>query len=254
MKLWNVKNIIEYLTNREFKGSRITMEEFNLLLSLYITPFLEDRFKIYNRKDLTSVNSLETHTNIMDRYLKNEDIVFSNGICDLEVLLPDFFRWENATTLYNDVKTKVELVNVKKFNRAISGIIGKSVIYFPLVTFYDKNKLKIIPKDITTVNLYYYRKPIIPYLDYYYSNTMEIKPLDEGENHTWIIGEYDKDGNIISVDRAGTLYNSATKELDLDEDLHLEFISYILKNIGVKVKDGDVVAFAQGTITEENTI
>jgi len=249
MKLIDGKEYIESILNREFQGARITPEEYNMYLSAIFPNFVKNRLEIYTTQMTQNIKDIFVSMKIFEPLLKIEEIQFNNGSFNITDLSFEFLFYSGGYCIYNNKQLNVKLVSVEEFKDRLINLRNPVVHINPIITMMD-GKFYIVPKNIQRMTIYYYTVPVIPFLDYYIRSG-KIYFLDEDSVVNLSSGDILSDGSVVN---SSQVYNSKTRELRLNENLHLEFFNELLRNISLKFKENDVYGHSMNVKQEENML
>lgn len=249
MKLVEGKTYIESILNREFQGARITPQEYNLYISAILPNFVKYRIELYTQQLTQNNKEVFVSLKSFDDLLLVENINFLNGVFDISNLSNSYLIFSGAYCILNNKQYNIRLVSVEEFKDRMINLKNPAIEINPIMTIINDN-FHIVPKNISSITLYYYRKPSEVYLDYYIRNG-RIRYLDEGIVVDLQSGDILSDGTVLTGNLS---YQSKTKELPLNEDLHYEFFNELLRNISMKFKEGDVYSHTVNIKQEENML
>lgn len=249
MKLVDGKTYIESILNREFQGARITPQEYNLYISAILPNFIKYRIELYTQQLNQNNKEVFVSLKAFDNLLIVENVNFTNGVFSISNLSNSYLIFSGAYCILNNKQYNIRLVSIEEFKDRMINLKNPAVEINPIMTVIN-DSFYIIPRNINSMTLYYYRKPSEVYLDYYIRNG-RIRYLDEGVVVNLQAGDILSDGTVLTSSLA---YQSKTRELVLNEDLHYEFFNELLRNIAMKFKEGDVYSHTVNIKQEENML
>lgn len=249
MRLIDGKKYIESVLNREFQGARITPDEYNMYLSLHITPFVKYRVELYKKQTEQLNSDIFNYFKSLGTLVVKDDILFSNGLFNVSGLSNDILTAITGYAIVNDKQRRIRFEYDGNYYDTL--INSRSTpLEYECVAFKVGDNIEIYPKNITNATIYYIKKPNKPFLDYYIRSN-KINYIEENQVVTLQSGDIKSDGSVVS---GNVQYTSLTRELEFDDDIRYEFINEILKIISLKFKEGDAYGHANNTKQDENIL
>jgi len=140
----------------------------------------------------------------------------------------------------------VELVDRKRFESVRTGLIRRNPSYNPYAVVYldgSEFKVETLPSDITSLKMWYIRKPSEPFYDYCIktsSDNIIYMPVDsviKSDGHL-----YDSSDNVLEQDvehPTATVfpYTSQTTELEWNDNYHQKFVFGLVEWAATNMRD-----------------
>lgn len=225
MTLSELKSYINTVLNKDKAGNSLSPQEFNILLEAEIFNFVRDRFREYRSAvnqgggDDTALTSL-----LIDSLTAESSPTLSGGYFAQPT---DMLYMESLQGVLNSTVRKVELISRDALNARFFNLLDKPLYLYPACVVVGSS-IYVYPTNMTSLKLSYIKKPVIPLYDYYLDANYNEVYLAASASHTLVSGEYGSAGQT-----AGSV-SSLTVELDIPEDLHLQFANYLLGKISMR--------------------
>lgn len=236
MRIDKIFNLVGYILNKEQFTGKFKKEDFNTLSEFVIYDAIRERYGIPEgafQKGQVRDLSRETTRNMTDdlRHLKvwrggkNFPMlsIDTEGRADFPAnyLHYSSFRYKNVY-IYNNVEkikfTEIEVLFDNELGDRLGNPNRTPSRKVPVCVLYD-SYMQFYPIDLKYVDFTYLRKPIPPV---YATTTATVNGED-----------------------VETYSNLASTQLELPEDMHMDFIRLMCQHLAVHLRAGDVAAYAQ---------
>jgi hypothetical protein len=226
MTLWNIYSLIKLICNKDFSGNIITPDRFNELIKVVNIDLFRNKYGLPEEYQPGRPIPME----YVDVTLKNTDdlkafrMVLVNTPVNSGILpFPEDYAHRDTIT-YNYTKTinsvsvllpkPVEILRGPEFDSRQGNYTKRPTTANPCGTV-RSDGIHILPNTITAVNFYYFRWPVTPSFAYI------------------------KGDGYISEDSANSI------QFEWPEDEHLTLTNMILSYIGINLREGDLVQYAE---------
>lgn len=247
MTLNEIRLYLNALLNTDSFGGDINLKEYNYLLKDESNNFFKEKAEeLYsNQRAGALATDLVYSSKIMRPFLKESTVTPTLGVVNLSTGLTSYAYFITARTAsaYSGMIRDIPLVTHDSFNNIISNLLASPIKKNPICTI-DENSLRIRPTNITSVIINYLRFPATPVFDYYIDANDNVVYLTVGATHTLLTGETGSAGQTV-----GTLVTSTTVELEYGADFHPEFVSRLVRRLGIPQRDQ--VILQQGMIEKQ---
>lgn len=228
MTLNEILTYINTVLNKDNSGNALTPKEYNVLLEASIFDFVKAKVLEYRsfvtqggKDDVLFTSSL------IDALQARNTPTLSSGSFTVPA---DMLFLNSMYGTYNSNRKYVEVVSPEEFARRQSNMLSKPIAYYPVAVLVSST-CYFYPSNMTAIALDYIKKPTIPVFDYYIDADYQIQYLAASGSHALGTDEVGSAGQT-----SGTV-TSLTVELDIPEDLHFQFASYLLDKVGVRDRD-----------------
>jgi len=133
----------------------------------------------------------------------------------------------------------VDILTDAQWRARLSNSITAPTKKHPIANF-GNGTIRFRPRDLQRVEFAYLRYPTTPYYDYYIDAYDEYIFLPADSTHTLLEGQEGSAGQPV-----GTTVTSLTVELEWDDVCKLEIINFILDDIGINLREGQLEQYAQ---------
>jgi hypothetical protein len=249
MTLDQIRKYIYYICVKENSGNTLTPDNINIIFTAASIDMYNKKvekaqiFSIQNKVSLT-----EALGNIIELrdFLTTQDLtIVTPGSYTLVSLDFEFGYWSSMVAIYNGATRKVDLVSDSEWGIRLSNQLALPIEEYPMAKLLS-SQIYILPTDVTTPRLTYYRKPISPVYDYYLDTNVNEIYLAAGTNYTLLPGEIGSAGQT-----SGTV-TSNTVELDWIEIHHIEFCNEVLQRVGINLKDQQIAQYINQAKQEQS--
>lgn len=222
---WNFLNAI---LNKDKSGNALTPDEYNVLLEAHIFDFVKAKV-LEHRSFVTQGGKDEVifTASLLDALSTQSTPTLSSGTFPIP---NDLLYLESMYGTYNATRKQVEVISPSERARRQSNWMSKPIAYYPIAIITDTT-CRFFPSNMTAITLNYIKKPTIPVYDYYVDADYNIQYLVASGSHALTTGERGSAGQS-----SGTV-NSLTVELNISEDTHMQFFSYMLDKIAARDRD-----------------
>lgn len=213
------KNFTEFLSNKAQAGNSLTPAQFNQAANRAQVQVFEKDRAVYVSEELTS--------DFLSTFLKTK--IFNGPFVTGEIIKPtDFQHIANVRSYHikdDGVGTNVDLKGVKSSNwgEIISSSLSVPTSRWPKYSEYG-NTLRILPTDLDTVTIDYFKTPIKPVWAFTVVNGRPVYDATNSVNFEW------------------------------DDFATNNVAAYFLQLVGVNLKDGELANFANMYKQETNSV
>jgi hypothetical protein len=236
MRIDKIFNLVNYILNKEQFTGKLKKEDFNTLAEFVVYESIRERYGIsemaFKQGQVRDI-SRETSRNMTDdlRVLKvwmgGKTVpmlqVTSQGIAEFpsNYLHYSSFRYQHVYTYSGTEKIKyseVEVLFDNELGDRLSNPNRTPTNRAPVVVLFS-DYMQFYPKDLRYVDFTYLRKPIPPV----YATTTAVVNNEDVETYS----------NLLST------------QLELPEDMHMDFVRLMCAQIGVHLRANEVSAYMQ---------
>jgi len=104
--------------------------------------------------------------------------------------------------------------------------------------------IQVYPTNAAGFGFEYLKQPATPVYDYYIDSNLNEVCLAVGQAYT--INDPPTTGEVASDGSTSGIYASKTVEIEWDEEAHPRFAALILRDLGINVREGEIVQIAEG--------
>ena len=240
-----IKDYMNFVVDITNNGNRLNPPEYNNLLELYYLPYFRIKVKEYTAmEDADNPNKSQLYYDILTQMLSTPtNVTISGGSGSLPAT---FGAWKEAYGDYGGIRKKIDLITETEYLERLQNILGLPFEDFPGCIIRE-NTVTVIPNDITPLTLVFYTKPEQPVYDYYIDASGKEVYMAEGATGVSVPSGGKTSGGVSGP----TSVDSNTVELDFPEDLHEDFVKYLLSIMGIKIGNMNLVQYAE-TIKQED--
>lgn len=235
MTLKELYNLTNFIVRTTKKGKPLSVSMFAEMYNRRQVDYFQELYKVYEG-NISLCDSLRHF-----KVIKTEVDIAIVGSQYFN-LPDDYFHisglsYIDGTNYYPfDVVTKSQAVMRKTNFLTLPSITN------PICYEFD-NKLYLSPySSLLSLYFTYLRYPNDVVLDYYLGVDGTLNILDVGDEHTWVTGDTDSNGDIRYS--GGSVYVSATVEPEWSEEDSFRIINYILRDMGIILKDVSIYQYA----------
>ena len=270
MTLYSIVELVNFISGKFFSGQTLTPDRVNIILpDIQDTLYGDEINVILQASASVELQNKLLSTSILKPFKTTKSLTVSS--VGQATLPSDYVRYLSAGVNYVDNTKKPQTIAPIKPYRAIEFVseetfikLQGSVFSRPEIKPFAKvmgGYLFIVPFDVTTVNLDYLRRPLLPYFDWCQDaanpNRIIYMPtgsfLSDAGNGTAQLNFNDPISmvgvilatNIFLNPSLSYPYTSKTVELEWDEDSHYKFVSRLLSFVGVNLGEADVEKHAE---------
>ena|ERR1017187_10364035 len=231
MSLFEIYNLIEFITNKDFSGNVIAPDRFNQLIKVVSIEHFREKYGLPEEYQ----PGRPVPTEFADITIKNTDDlkafkmpIFGRAVANGILQYPDGYAHRD-TFVYNFTKTinsiptvfprPIEVLRESEFASRNGNYTKKPTTYNPICVL-RSDGVHIRPITITSVDMFYYRFPVDPVFSY-----------TEG------------DGFIT--------YNAAASvEMEWPPDEHIVLTRKILQYVGINLREEQIVNYSELKLKE----
>jgi len=226
MTLMEIYDFIKFVGNKDYNGSYFAPDEYNSAIQVANLDNFKKEFGLpeqYKPGFPVSAQSADVNKKSMDRLgflkVRNSSMTVTSGVMTLPV---DFIYWD--TLIYNFARTihgtmttlpkVVELLKPEQFTERRGNWIKKPMVWKPICTIVG-DTVRIMPVEINSVEIYYWRMPVRPVFAYTITN-------DE------------------------LVYNpGGSTEFEWPETCHPDIIRILLSYLGINLSSQEIIQYAE---------
>ena len=228
MTVCEILRYIRYMANKPQKGNALSPQEYNLSL--------QDANVFVFNDELSKFNTGDVIPEVLRRFLTP---ITAGTITAGVYTLPSDFA-EIATVAFT-----VSVGGAVKLGRFVSDSAASrmrtSTVYKlqenPIAVM-RSGTVQVYPTNAADFQFQYLREPLQPVYDYYMDANLNEVCLAYGQSYTLGAGETGSDGTTSGGVTSNTI------ELDWDNEIHPRIVSYIARDLGLNIREGDLVQFA----------
>ena len=267
MTLDQVRKTVRYFSAKDTRTRTMTVDDFNINL-----PFVQDGIVSQELKKIEAGGKIipDLLSSSPLRVFKKMDSIAvdnSDGSFDLP---EDYLRYlalktepvavypgggtggEGMPTTFTGGYKDIDVVPEKVFNMAQSDVLSRPDINPK--SFIQGTKGFLLPFNISTVNLNYLRKPVIPFYDYCQdSDTLNDVYMPAGSDVHLDDANTSRlylNGTVIysNILWTGTTfpYQSKSVELEWEDYIHWQFVYRLLSMVGLNIQMDEIIKYANG--------
>lgn len=250
---------------KDQNGNVLSPSQYNTLLKAVNDELFEDRYLdfVKNKTLPVDVQMRMLDASPIKRFITNYSYTNPSPTTTrpyLVVTMPDDARYPAAVIATVDsIMRNVDIVDEAAYAMLKTSLLHRDISKNPIGVQRD-GEWHIIPSSVTTVEVAYFRNPLVPYYDTAVDSNDNTVYLPVGY---WLVATatpyyfdvYYNNGiadvlvysNVYYEASAtvGTKIDSSTTELEWDRYMHMEFFNKILERMGVNIRDEQIGKFTQ---------
>jgi len=221
MNVYEGYRLVNYISDKDFSGNTLKPDDYNLLLEVVNINLFELEFEnmvAVSQRENKPMDKIIYDSKSLSRFVTRKDnVAISSG----EMIVQKDYR-ENVMIFKRDARSpstsygkRIETVSYDEFVRRNESIIELYIEDHP-VAVYQNRKFEIYPANISKIDHVYLRLPSQPVFAYTVS-TIGQEVYDAGNS----------------------------TQLEWDEWMHYKFYMLILKEMGINLRENQVIEYAQ---------
>ena len=246
MNLGQLLSYLNFISVKENRGETYKPDNFNINLPRAVERHYNKLIDEYERTRKIS-GALSAYKVVMGgKNMPLEIDGYGEAIIPSDYNYPSSFLFKYLTEVWNDgvCSTEVsyrpvEFCSDDRFNYRLGSTLELPNKKHPAVTESD-GIFRFFPNDLMYVDFTYIAKSETPIFDYYINALGEIVYLPEGSNHVLGAGEVGSSGEL-----AGTTVWSKSVEMTMPSSQHMAISQILLSDIGVNLRDVELIKYAQ---------
>ena len=242
---------LNYLSGKDKRGKTFKITEFNTLL-----PTIQDSLFSKELDDLVKGDVMKIpESRLSITPLRPFKATDGKTVDDGSYQLPtDYVRWISVSAGYREVEIKTE----NDFNKIRTSVFRRPVV-MP-IGYFTATDIMIVPTNIGSTELQYFRKPLVPYYDYCQDTaTMNEVFMPVGSvihlDDAQVPCLYDSAGVLMkqTVEKAGVAYpyTSKTVELEWEAIYHDNFVLAMLALVGINIDKNELTLYSEAKLKDD---
>lgn len=227
----NIRDIINTILRKDFKGGFLSIPKFNNLLSV-------GNYEVFDKE----MDKYEMSQEVTDAIYLFKKEATGLSITNDVLSIPDDFARHRFLIYKKDgtEQRKFDIVTDGEWGDRMMSYITIPTESYP-IAMYEGGGIKLSPTGLNGNYIIYgyFRFPLTPVFDYYMDANDNIKYLAAGESYTLQANEVGSLGQV-----SGTV-NSLTIEMEWNEDMKLKVMVRILAALGVTMSEQGIYQYAK---------
>ena len=241
MRIDKIYNLVNYILNKEQFTGKLKKDDFNTLAEFVVYDSIRERYGIsemaFKQGNIRDI-SRETSRNMTDDLKVLKVWMGGKSVPMLQVdtkgmatfptnyLHYSSFRYQHVYTYSGTEKTKyaeIEVLFDNELGDRLSNPNREPNMRSPVVVMYD-DYMQFYPKNLKYVDFTYLRKPNAPV----YATTTAVVNGEDVETYS----------NVLST------------QLELPDDMHMDFVRLMCSQVGVHLRATEVSAYMQQQLAQ----
>lgn len=226
-----VYQFVNFIANKEQGVSYLSPDQYNLSARYGFLEFIQDKYRVF-----------ESTQNITDMLDDIKAQTFISSTTNTFSMPDDYMHFDAAYYAYKYVSngeqnTKyadIAVMSSAQVNWRRQSEFEQPTELFPVAYFVD-NQMVVLPKTITSITLNYIRTPLIPFWNYVITSGEPV---------------YAATGGVDTNPNSGVTAGNST-DFECPEYCLVELSGYILKYLGISIKDADIASSYQAFLKNE---
>ena len=238
------------IARKDTKGNALTVGEFNKILYTVTNEYFIQQYRKY---ELT-----KTITDSLNPFLKQSTIAIAGGFGILPMTTDQEFFHITGDPIVTGGTVPVDIVPEIEYSHRVNDTLTAPSTTSPIgVMRWDSSTsgpmIYVYPSSITSIDTWYLKQPVQPFLDYYVDSSYNKTFLDAGESYTVVAGDtFPVYTGTAPV--AGATYSSLTKEMEWRNFDKPSILYMILQKIGVAITDQMITEYSMQEAAKNDTI
>ncbi len=236
------------IARKDTKGNAFTVREFNKILYTVTNEYFIQQYRKYE--------ATKTITDSLNPFLKQSTVPIAGGFGILPMTTDQEFFHMSGEPIVTNSTVPVDIVTELEYSTRVNDTLTAPSTTSPIgVMRWDSSTsgpmIYIYPSSITSIDTWYLKQPIQPFLDYYVDSSYNKTFLSVGESYTMVSGDTFPLGTSPGI---GNSYASQTKEMEWRNFDRPSILYMILQKIGVAITDQMITEYSMQEAAKNDTI